>query len=186
MALGHHHNFKEFRYGATAVYPGTLEGLKFGENGDRYLIVADVRESGVTVEKCAFNQKLLKEVEINPALEGLTCCETLEAAIRNHSGGGSIVKVTMKGSCDFLPARAELEAKLAGDFFHLQIEDEISVFDSELIRRAKNDRTVQGIFIRKMLRKMEQASPEQRASLELALRLTVEQFQEAHHATDRA
>jgi len=36
VALGHYHNFREERPGGvTVVYPGTLEGRKFGENGPK-------------------------------------------------------------------------------------------------------------------------------------------------------
>jgi exonuclease SbcD len=185
IALGHHHNFKEFRRGAPAVYPGTLEGLKFGENGDRYLVVAEVCETGVAVEKATFNRKGLEELVIDLGREGIDCSDSLLKVIRGHSSRDSLVRITLTGSSDFLAAKDELLAGLANDFFHLQIIDQVNIYNSGLIKNIQNERTVRGIFVRKMLKKLEQAPAEKRAALELALRLTVEQFQQVNHETER-
>jgi DNA repair exonuclease SbcCD nuclease subunit len=187
VALGHHHNFKEYRFGgASAVYPGTLEGLKFGENDDRYLVVADVREDGAAIERTRFNQRFFREIEVDLSLAGVECGDDLAEIIKKASGPDIMARVRLTGVSDFLPPRKELEARLAGEFFHLQIVDETSIFDSALVRSLENERTVQGIFIRKIREKMRQAPPDERAELELALRLTIEQFQQVHHETERA
>lgn len=186
VALGHYHNFKEFGYGATpAVYPGTLEGLKFGENGDRYLVVAEVGESAAAIEKTRFNRRTIAEQRIDLALSGIDCNDSLIAAIKSFSSPNAISKVLLTGSCDFLPAQKDLEERLAGDFFHLQIEDETSMYDSRLVRSMQGDRTVQGIFVRKMLEKIDKAPPEDKASMELGLRLTIEQFRQVHYETQQ-
>jgi len=185
IALGHHHNFREFRRSVPAVYPGTLEGLKFGENGDRYLIVADVRETGAVVEKSKFNRKDLKELVIDLGREGIHGSESLAKTIQAHSSRDSLLKITLTGSSDFLPAKDEIEAGLANDFFYLQILDQASIYDSGLIKDIQNEQTVRGIFVRKMLKRLEQAPAEKREALELALRLTMEQFQQVNHEAER-
>ena len=70
----------------------------------------------------------------------------------------------------------EIEARLADRFFHIQVEDETSVYGSEMVRLLAGENTVRGIFVRKMLQKIEQSTREGRAAAELALRLAIEQF----------
>ncbi|RJP22474.1 MAG: exonuclease SbcCD subunit D [Candidatus Abyssobacteria bacterium SURF_5] len=187
VALGHHHNFKQFKRGkTTALYPGTLEGLTFGESGDRFLVIVALDENGVSVEKLKHNRRALKEIEIDLSQSGLDCGESLERAIARFFDGESIASVSLTGSIDFLPSPKELEARLAGGFFHLQITDNTSIYDSAVMRSIAHDRTVRGIFARKMLKKIEIANVEEKPALELALRLTLQQFQQVHYENQRA
>jgi len=177
VALGHHHNFREFRYGKTlAVYPGTLEGLKFGENGDRNLIIAEIDEHGVALEKIKHNQKVMSEIEIDMALAGIESTDDLVKTIKQHADPNGIMKVVLTDTADFLPASKEIEAILSDQFFHLEISDNTNVFDSEMVRSVMNENTVRGIFTRTMLETIEHSSGEKREAAELALRLGIEQF----------
>lgn len=176
VALGHHHNFKQMSRGVPAVYPGTLEGLKFGENGDRYLVIAEIDEGRATVEKVKHNRRTLSEIRIEPALAGIGCDDELSAAIEKHADPEAIVRVHLSGPANFIPSRQQVEARLADRFFHLEIADETSMYDSEMIRSVKTENTVRGIFVRKMLERIERAPDEERTAAELALRLGIEQF----------
>ncbi|UCD57147.1 MAG: DNA repair exonuclease [Candidatus Hydrogenedentota bacterium] len=177
VALGHHHNFQEFRCDkVSALYPGTLEGLKFGENGDRHLIIAGIGENGSTLEKLKHNRRTVSEIRIDLSLHDIGCDEELAAFIERHADPDGIIKVLLSGTTNFLPARREIEARFAERFFHFEIADETSIYSSEMVRSAMNENTVRGIFMRNMLKKIEQGSGEERAAAELALRLGVEQF----------
>jgi DNA repair exonuclease SbcCD nuclease subunit len=182
IALGHYHNFKEIRCGKIcAVYPGTLEGLKFGENGSRHLVIAEVGESGVVIERIDFNQRNLREIQIDLAVAGIESSDSLAAAIGKFSDRNALARVVLTGSSDFLPVPKEIENRLAEEFFHLEIVDETSIYSSSLIKSIQNDRTVQGIFVRKMLERISTAAPDEKPAMELALRLTVEQFTQVHN-----
>lgn len=175
VALGHYHNLREFRRGKTlALYPGTLEGLKFGENGDRYMIIVEVDESGASIEKIRHNRRSILDVEIDLSL--IQREEDLVKAIERHAGPDVIARVTLTGSADFFPKAHEIEARLGGGFFHLEILDRTTLYRSELVRAIMGENTVRGIFARKMLERIENCSGEERAAAELALRLGIEQF----------
>ena len=177
VALGHHHNLREFKFGkSSAVYPGTLEGLKFGENGARHLIIAEISEAGVVLEKIKHNRRTLSEVNIDLALAGIASGRELAAAIAKHSDPDGIVRVSLTGTADFPPAPREVQSCLADRFFHLEIADETSMVDSEMIRSIMKENTVRGIFARKMLERIDQSGDEDRAVAEMALRLGIEQF----------
>ena len=180
VALGHHHNFREFRQGgATAVYPGTLEGLKFSEAGERYLVVAEVGEDGVSIEKTPHNQRTLSEIRIDFATSAVGSAEGLISAIAKRSDPTAIVRALLTGAADFVPAPGEIEPALAASFFHLEIADETSVAGGELIRGVIHEDTVRGMFARKMLERIEKLDADDRATAELALRLGIEQFVQA-------
>jgi DNA repair exonuclease SbcCD nuclease subunit len=180
VALGHHHDFREIRRGdTTAVYPGTLEGIKFGEAGERYLVVAGVGEDGVAIEKTPHNQRTLSEIRIDLATSAVGSAEGLIAAIEKRSDPNAIVKALLTGAADFVPAIREIEPALAASFFHLEIVDETSVVGGELIQGLMREDTVRGMFVKKMLERIEKLDVEDRATAELALRLGVEQFIQA-------
>ena len=177
IALGHHHNFREFRYGKSlAVYPGTLEGMKFGEENDRHLIIADIDENGVTLEKIEHNKKTLSEIQIDLALAGIESTDSLLNEIRQHADPNVIMKIVLTGTTDFLPAEGEIETLLSDQFFYLTVSDATTVFDSEMVRSIVNEDTVLGIFTRAMLDLIEKSPDEKREVAELALRLGIEQF----------
>ncbi len=63
LALGHFHNFAEIREGGSvAVYPGTLEGKKFGENGPRCLLTATLSRESISLERTPWNVRTLPRV----------------------------------------------------------------------------------------------------------------------------
>jgi DNA repair exonuclease SbcCD nuclease subunit len=177
VALGHHHNFRQIQRGSvTAVYPGTLEGLKFGENDDRYLVIAEISEHEVTLERIRHNRRTLREIDIDLTLNGVESDDALVSAIERHANPESITRISLSGAANFIPALDMLEQRLSDRFFHLEILDKTATCRSEAIRSMASENTVRGIFVRKMLGKIENCPPEERAAAELALRLGLEQF----------
>ena len=177
IALGHYHNFRRYRFGkTTAVYPGTLEGLKHGEEGDRYLVVAEMDEDRITVEKTPHDHRALVEIKIDLATAAVGSIEGLFSALEKRSDPDAIARVSLTGPTDFLPPMREIEARCSELFFHAEISDRTSVIGGELIRSIMSEDTVRGIFVRKMLDRIENSSTEKRETAELALRLGIEQF----------
>jgi len=177
IALGHYHNFREYRRGkSTAVYPGTLEGLKFGEDGDRHLLIAELNEGDVALERIKHNRRTLSQIRIDLTVSDMNSVDELITAIGSQSDPEGIVRVTLAGAANFIPTTGEIEAQSEQRFFHIEVSDETSVIGSGLIRSIANEETVRGIFVRKMLDRIERRSGEERATAELALRLAIEQF----------
>ena len=177
VALGHHHDFREFKYGKlSAVYPGTLEGLKFGEEGERRLLIAEISESGATLERAKHNQRTLSKVHIDLSMSGIESVEDLAKDIEKQADPDTIIKIVLSGTADFIVPINELEARFADSFFHFEIANDTSMIDSELIRSYANEDTVRGIFARTMLKRLENSSEEERPATELAFRLGIEQF----------
>ncbi len=181
VALGHHHNFKEFRCGSvTAVYPGTLEGLKFGENGDRHATISEVGETTANIEKIRINRRTLTEVAVNLSTDGIESNETLAEALRKYSDPSVLLKATLSGTANFIPEKQQLEDRLANHFFHLEIVDCATLFESDMVGSIMRENTVRGLFVRKLLERIEDVSGEDKEAAELALRLGIEEFSRVH------
>lgn len=177
VALGHHHSFQEFRLGKTvAAYPGTLEGRKFGENGDRYLIIAEIGPNGVSIEKMKHNVRTVSEISIDLTSAGVASDSELADSIEKQADPDGIVRVVLMGAADFIPEKSEIESGLTDRFFYLEIVDETTICSSDRIETFKNENTVRGMFTRKMIEKIEQSSGADLTAAELALRLGIEQF----------
>jgi DNA repair exonuclease SbcCD nuclease subunit len=181
IALGHHHNFREFKSdGTIAVYPGTLEGLKFGEEGERYLVVAELAEEAggvrVTIEKSPHNARSLVKIDMDMATSAIGSTEGFYSAIKKKADPDAIARITISGATDFPLDAREAVARIAPMFFHVEIVDRTSMVGGGLINSIKREETVRGIFVRKMLDRIENCQAEERATAELALRLGIEQF----------
>ncbi len=177
VALGHHHNFRQMRYGATvAVYPGTLEGLKFGEDGDRHLVIAEVDKNGAAIERIRHNRRTVSEIAIDLGRSGIRSADELTRAIAKYADSDTVARIVLSGTADFSLGREVIEAELAERFFHLEIIDETSLCDSEMVRSVVNENTIRGLFVRKLLKEIEESPAEDRPVAELALRLGLQQL----------
>jgi DNA repair exonuclease SbcCD nuclease subunit len=184
VALGHYHNFAEVREGASvAVYPGTLEGRKFGENGPRYLVVAQLGRESVSVERTPWNARTLTEAAIDFALAEIREERHLEERILAFAGDREIVRVRLEGPAEFVFDPERLLARLEARFFHLELDDRTYVVNARLMDRYRDEATVRGVFVRRMLERIERAdSPEAKETATLALRLGLSEFQNPRHA----
>ena len=184
VALGHYHNFAEVREGTSvAVYPGTLEGRKFGENGPRYLVVTQIGRESVSVERTPWNARTLTEAAIDFALAEIREERHLEERILAFAGDREIVRVRLEGPAEFVFDPERLLARLEPRFFHLELDDRTYVVNARLMDRYRDEATVRGVFVRRMLERIERAdSPEAKETATLALRLGLSEFQNPRHA----
>jgi DNA repair exonuclease SbcCD nuclease subunit len=183
-ALGHYHNFAEVREnGAVAVYPGTLEGKRFGENGPRYLVVATLSRDGITLERTPWNVRTLHDAVIDLGLAELRGEEQLESRLLAFAGDREITRIRIEGPADFVFDPDRIQKRLAPKFFHLEIEDRTYVVNAALLTRYKDEPTVRGVFVRRMLEKIDRASDAStREAATQALRLGLAEFQNPRHA----
>ncbi|MGE5174837.1 MAG: metallophosphoesterase family protein [Hyphomicrobiales bacterium] len=184
LALGHFHNFAEIREGgATAVYPGTLEGRKFGENGPRYLVVATVGRESVAIERTPWNVRTVTEAAVDFQIAEIREERQLIDRIAAFSGDREIVRVRLTGPAEFVFDAERLRAGLAPRFFHLEVDDHTYVVNARILDLYREEATVRGVFVRRMLERIEQAEgDEAKETAVLALRLGLSEFQNPRHA----
>lgn len=177
VALGHYHNFREERAGdVRVVYPGTLEGRKFGENGPRYLVVVTIEGDSVGVEKVGFNQRTLEEERIDFALQNIQTPEDLIHEIEGRAHPNLILRLVLDGQSEFSINGEVIRERMRDKLFHLEIDDQTTAFGSARIRRFEEERTIRGLFVRRMQEQIRSASDEERPLYEHALKIGLEQF----------
>ena len=185
LALGHYHNFAEVREGGSvAVYPGTLEGRKFGENGPRYLVTATLSRESVSIERTPWNTRSLTETDIDLLAAEIQDETQLEERLAAFAGDRELVRVRLTGPAHFVFDAERLAARLGPKFFHLELDDRSYVVNQALLERFRDEATVRGIFVRRMLERVDRASTaRERETATLALRIGLAEFQNPRHAS---
>jgi len=177
IALGHYHNFQEYKAGETKiVYPGTIEGKKFNETGERYLVIVEFSNSTAEVHKIPFNRRTLFNVEIDLSMEGIGSLEDLQRAVLRYADENTLLRLALKGNEEFYFNVDKLCDRLKENFYYLEIIDQTRIVDSSLIVQYQNEKTVRGLFIRKMQKKIAEAPPEQKEVYQNALKIGMDGF----------
>ena len=184
LALGHYHNFVEVREaGCVAVYPGTLEGRKFGEDGARYLVVATLSRGNVSLEKRPWNARTLSQASIDFLNAEIHDERRLMDRIGAFAGEREIVRVRLEGAADFAFEAERIDALIRERFFHLEIDDRTYLMDTALMGRFKDEATIRGAFVRRTLDRLAHATTQQdKETATLALRIGLAEFQNPRHA----
>jgi len=172
VALGHYHNFKQYRSDSvTVVYPGTLEGRSFRETGERYIVTVTFAPEGPVVEKTPFNSRTIREETID--LDRTSCRDYKELCdrIEQIADKNTIMRLTICGNAEFSLDTASANTMLSDRFFFLEVVDDTRVYSARWIDQFKREPTVRGIFVRKMVERIEHArSEEERKKLDMALK----------------
>jgi exonuclease SbcD len=185
LALGHYHNFSEVREGGSvAVYPGTLEGKKFGEDGPRYLVTATLGREAISIERTPWNQRTLVQSLLDFQVSDLADEAALEQRLLAFAGDQELVRLRLDGPSTFVFDAERLEERLAPRFFHLELDDRTYVVNTKLLEQYREEATVRGVFVRSMLERIERA-PDGAAkdTATLALRIGLAEFQNPRHAS---
>jgi len=172
VALGHFHNFKQYYPdGVTVVYPGTLEGRSFRETGERYLVTATFAQGKVLVEKTPINARTVRDETIDLARTPCAHRDELLARIEKMAGDNVIMRLAIAGTADFTFDAATIESALADKFFYLKLVDDTRVYDARWAEQYQNERTVRGVFVRRLIDRIEKArTPEEKKVLDMALK----------------
>jgi len=184
LALGHYHNFVEVREGGSvAVYPGTLEGRKFGEDGARYLLVATLSGGSVSLERKPWNTRTLSQVTIDFMNAAIHDERRLLERLGAFAGEREIVRVRLEGAADFAFESERICGSIRDRFFHLEVDDRTYLMDTALLGQFKDEATIRGAFVRRTLDRLSKASTQQeKETVTLALRVGLAEFQNPRHA----
>ncbi len=185
LALGHYHNFSEVREGgAVAVYPGTLEGKKFGEDGPRYLVTAMLGREAISIERTPWNARTLTQATLDFNTGDFEDEAALTRRIQAFAGERDLVRLRLEGPCGFVFDAARLEERLRSRFFHLELDDRTFVLNARLLEQYREEATVRGVFVRTMIERIESAADgPDRDAASLALRIGLAEFQNPRHAS---
>lgn len=174
FALGHYHNFAQFQFGkTTAVYPGTLEGRSFHEQGQRFLVTVNFIGPGrIEVEKIPWNRKTMTTLELDVGKYGFQTNQEIIRAISEKTRDGSnlLLKVRLTGISDFIADVSLIKESLEQDYFYISVEDELSYLEPSKMEVLARENSIRGLFVRKLLVKMHGADERERAVLQNAMK----------------
>jgi len=176
VALGHYHNFETISENnrILACYPGSPEGKKFGENGVRHAALVRMNERGVIVEKPTVHTRILQEQTLD--LTGFSDREAVREAVLALADQNTLMRLTLEGLLESPLDRELLQAQVCDHFFHLELLDRTSLFDSHFASRIAGEETVRGCFVRRVRALMANASPEEKSLLDQAFREVLMRF----------
>lgn len=172
IALGHYHNFweKDFN-GVKVVYPGTLEGKKWSETGTRYLVVVDFSSGKPSLEHKPWNHQTIQRATLDLTNQAVTSDEMLAHLIRDKYGDENrILRLSVTGAIDFVPDWESVTAQARSPFYHLELLDRTSLLDSDRVKEITKEKTVRGLFVRKIMAQMEGADASLQKRLQGALK----------------
>lgn len=185
VVVGHDHEFAEQRFGRTlVVVPGSLERLSSAGSAERHLARVASTPGGLRLERIPYAARPVhaESIDVTGSIEDM---EALEEHLRALGGTERIVEVRLRGRLAFIYRRDDLLAALRPHFFHLEIEDSELMLDERWTQRLAGERTVRGLFVRRMRERLAAAPAAKRRALELALRHGLAEF-DAEGVSDAA
>lgn len=176
LALGHYHRFQTLEISGRCLgcYPGTPEGKRFGENGERYVALVEVSHKASCVRAVAVQSRRLDVKSLD--LSHLPTYADVVAAVNRFASPDLLLRLKLTGSLDVPLDTDALQAECEDGFFQLQLQDRTHCLDSDFARRLLNEQTIRGACLRRCRTLMEER-PEDRDLIEMAWRELLSKFQ---------
>ena len=177
IALGHYHSFQSYGdENCRVAYCGSLERKGHREADERKLVVVEMNGGKAGIEEHLFPARsFLKQVlEITSLPDGSPA--SIAEQTRRMTPEGAILRLQLEGSAEEPVDLQELEKLLQPHCFHLEIEDQTLLWRSQRLKQWAEEPTVRGLFIQRMLNKIENAEEEEAGELNLALKLALHEF----------
>lgn len=173
VALGHIHQPSVTQFGRTpVVYSGCLEGKGFDDPGVPYWTVIEVSGSKATVTKPELGVQpiIVKELDVTP----LDSQDAVEKVIAGLVDNDTMVRVRLTGALHFSLDAEALERRYRDAFYYLELRDETDAIGEKLLEVWAAERTIRGVFVKRMWDKLQAATSEQeRQQVTRALRYGV-------------
>ena len=176
--LGHYHRATSPFEGQILYYPGSPEPLGFDEEGAHHVLLLEVEGDRLAPELIEINSMRYVTLELD--VSGADTSETIRDEIlrqRDERGlGNAFVRIRFVGT---LHPDVELDtelvlSQLSEHFAFLDLQDETR--PSYDISSIQEEATAKGLFVRKMVERMQQAEGDRKQVLESALMLGLQAF----------
>lgn len=177
VALGHFHIHKTMsNQGRLIVYPGIIEGRGFDEPGVGLLTIVDMSSGRPTIEKVHFPGRRIETHELN--LTHISGNDEVELRLKELADPELILKVKLTGIAEFMPNISRLTVALSSSFYHIAWEEDFYVFDNQRVLALKDQKTIEGLLIQKLLQYLRQAKDErEKWVIDLSIRKALTAFE---------
>ncbi|RNC67384.1 MAG: DNA repair exonuclease [Desulfuromonadales bacterium] len=177
IALGHYHSAACLEEGGriVACYPGSPEGKKFGENGPRHVLIAEVGQGSASVEKVQIQTRIVDELIVDASL--FPEAGALEGELARIASPDLIARVRLTGTVEEPLDTANLAGRLQGKYAWLELVDETDLYNSDHVKRMEREDSIRGLFIRKVHERIARAGSDgEQALCREALKLVMGRF----------
>jgi len=170
--VGHFHDMLA---GARHAYPGSPEPHNFSQGGRHTASLVTIEDGRVSTDFVDINRTRYCELDfdVSPYGDKAAVAEALAARLESSAAPPALVywRVRLVGELQRTLEfdAAQLQADLGDRFGGLTLVEAYSAFDYDAILQGER-RTVRSEFVRELRRRIDEASPEERPLLDLALR----------------
>lgn len=184
IALGHIHTASPLeKIGNTYyAYSGCPDGQGFDEAGEKgfyRVTIKNKKATSVFVPSCS-RQHIVCDCDITGATSNSAIGVLILNFLKANYGenfADNIYKITLKGTIpsDLTVNLGEIAAQVCSNVFFAKLKNKVKhqVYLEELAK----EQTLRGIFVKKMLERIEKSDASQKAMLENALELTLDAFE---------
>ena len=184
IALGHIHAASPLkRLGKTYfAYCGCPDGQGFDEAGQKgfYRITLKGGKADAQFVPCSSRQHIICEPDVTGTTSNAAISALVLSQLRNNYGdtfADNIYKIVLRGtvSQDFTVNVGEIAADIGANVFFAKVKSNVKhQADLEALSR---EQTLKGIFVKKMLEKINKAPEDERNTLENAIQLALAAFE---------
>lgn len=183
IALGHVHKRTEVGLlnGTHFAYCGCPEGQGFDELDQKGVYIGEIGKKHCSLEFTPVSKRLHieKKVDISSCKSTGEICETVLKQLQGDFGDNfrdNLYKIELVGEIaeetQIIPA--EITARLRDDLYFVKVKNRTEYsLDYEALSAEP---TLKGIFVKKMLERDAAATPEEKATIQEALRLGIKAF----------
>lgn len=164
LALGHVHAFSGVKKSGKTfyAYPGCPEGRGFDETGEKGILLGNVGKGLCDLDFVPLDGRRYEVLRV--AAEDL---DNLLAAIPPHTER-DIYRIILTGEYDGAIDTAALKESIAERFYYVTVKNETRI-KRDIWDRAHED-TLRGLFLRRMRRKYDEATEDEKSRVVLAVR----------------
>lgn len=172
VALGHVHKATDILYADTVAYAycGCPEPLGFDELGPKGVYIGAVSKNRAELEFLPISKRTYETVslDVSSANDSNEIITLAKDALTGHEN--NLIKLLLMGECDFTPDTDFINEGLEHSVYYIKTRD--CTYVRENLDLIKNEQTLKGIFVNKMLSRIEQCvDAEEKEKLKEALRL---------------
>lgn len=141
------------------------------------MALVEIKEDDLSVKGHKINRFLWQEKELD--VSGLEKEEELAQKIGQWKGENVLLKLRLIGAPDGLLDLEKVQGLAQAEFYYLGLEDHLQIFDSSFVERVKEEKTIRGLFVRKVLEELQKAQGRDREVLQKALTTGLQEFDRA-------
>lgn len=163
IALGHFHNrIDDVGHKGVIYNPGSPEPLGFDEEGEHGIYIGEVGKKLLDLEYVNVSRKNYRTIDLN--IEGISRDEQAAEKISTSLGDlpleNYLISIVLKGYTDgeYRPDKTKIKQMLEESAFYIDVKDETLIgynYDE-----LKNEPGLKGLFVRKILSLIDEASSE--------------------------